>query len=175
MSKSKTVGNDLFLVTSSASSNLLPEGRHTVVIESISGAEVKHASLNDPTPQAKMVMREKNGKRIITDWLNLQGYKQEEDATDEEITSGKYETRVIGDRTYLVNPKTGCRIPDKVRREAAMGIIAGIGEASGIAEGKSVNPQELLGREVGVVLAPNEQGNMRVKSYFKAAKATAKV
>lgn len=173
MSKNKnTAGEDLFLVSSSASSNLLQEGRYTVTIESIVGAEVKHDTVKDPTPQAKMVMRGDNNAQM-TDWLNLAGYKQMDDLTDEEIDSGDYTGVVIGDREYAVNAKTGKRVKDKKRTDAALGIIAQVGYASGIKEGEPVNPHVLVGRKVGIQVVRNAQGNLRVKAYFNPNKSAA--
>lgn len=165
MRKQQSSAEDLFLVSSSNSSNLLEVGRHHVVIESITGAEVKHDTVKDPTPQAKMVMRGENGGQM-TDWLNLAGYKQMDDLTDEELESGDYTAVTIGDRTYAVNAKTGKRVKDKKRTDGALGIIAQVGYASGIEEGKPVNPGALIGRKVGIQVYRNEQGNLRVKGYF---------
>jgi hypothetical protein len=129
---------------------LLPKGRHQVTVHSISDAVAESENWTDPTEQVKIVYKEKDGNRYISDWLNLKGFKRMTDLTDKEKSSGKFEARSseTGDEEYAVNKKTGARVEDPERTEKCLSIFGEIMTSCGVEDGEERDFYSLVGSEL---------------------------
>ena len=147
-------------------SGLLQEGDHVVTIKELSLDQPRNSSddYSDKTPQLKVQFRNDDG--IFTAWYNLLGYKTFEELSEEEIASGKYEAR--GDNGVAVDVETNKRVVSPKKTASARSIVGRLGTNSGIEAGSDFTPAQLQGREVGIHIERNKQGNLRVKSSMDA-------
>lgn len=130
---------------------LLPAGEHKTTIKTVYETLAKASDLyGDRTPQIEVSYETEKG--FIRQWLNLEGYEKDDNGN------------------YKLNKK-GNRVKSDENTEAAIAIFARLGLHAGIPEGSEFEPKDLIGMEVTIMVAPNEQGKMRV-AYTKAPAAT---
>lgn len=174
----QNAGNPLFRIAASTGGGLLDAGRHIVTIMSIVAAEAvpSHKQWSDPTPQAKVVFKNENG--MFTEWLNLSAYKRFSELSKKDQESGKYIARTDpdfpSDKPYAVIKKTGVRVVDNDRTETAHGIIAQMIGACGFEKGTEVEPDQLIGKTLGIVVKDNGNGKLRARSFYRADAAKGK-
>lgn len=151
-------------ITSKQTTNLLPEGRHACEIVAVAPTEAAESvSWKDRTPQLKVTFRDNQGFQFSA-WYNLLGYERYADLTKKDQQSGKFES--VSEEGYAVVKSTKKRVSSPENTEKAMSILEGLAFNSGIGAGEEITEADLVGRNVGIIIAPNNGGQNRVKGTF---------
>lgn len=172
------MSKSLFRIAASAASSILQVGRHIVTIMAITAdqAMAKHKLWNDPTPQAKVLF--KNSEGIFTEWMNLKGYTRFDELSKKDQASGKFlavsDPDFPSDRPYAVVKRTGERIVSDDRTHTSEGIVAQMIHACGYEKGTEVDSEDLIGKELGIVVKDNGNGKLRARTFYRANAKTAK-
>lgn len=122
-------------------SNFLQPGRHVVEIISVTPATPQSENpWKDKTPQLKVTFS-KDGQ-IFSGWYNLKGFRLFKELTANEQKSAKFQS--MGTAGYAVDKKTGIRLEDETKTEAAMNILCTLAAHSGIPEDRNSARLNLL-------------------------------
>src|ERR1039457_5522584 len=142
----------------------LQEGTHlaTITETAITAEKAGKDYVREPQYEIKY---SSNGK-VIKVWHNASAYLKYDDLTEEAKASGRYEPR----NEFAVDITTGKRIhieatgssveSEQNGTDKCNSIIASIGKSAGFSD--EFNLSDLVGKEVGIVVKKNEQGQLRV-------------
>lgn len=151
-------------IVAKQTSNLLTEGRHACEIVAVAPTEAaESAEWKDRTPQLKATFRDEQGFQFSA-WYNLLGYERYADLNKKDQQSGKFIS--VGEEGYAVVKATKKRVTSPENTEKAMSILEGLAFNSGIGAGEEITEVDLVGRRVGIIIAPNNNGQNRVKGTF---------
>lgn len=161
------------MFTAKVSQPGLGEGDHIVRIAEIelvkSGSKLSDEDYlienghKDRTEQLRVVFKNDKGQQQI--WLNLQGFAKMEDIP----TERQGDFIPTGEEGYATNKVTLVRAKSKAKTEAAHSIIEALGGNAGIPVGSNFGPTDLVGKTVGIRLAKNAMGNIRLKASMPVA------
>lgn len=182
------------MLPEASQANVLPEGSHTVVVESMVPQSdlSKNADWNDETISFKTRLRCKvEGDLkdyIFTEYIKPLAFKRWDDLTEKERASGKYrqgEDTKFGGHVYAVLVRTNCRIPDAVEKDGrivagehtknALQIISNLAKSADLDPTKLTIDQlrtQIIGREVGVVIKQTSTGKLEAKTFYNPRKST---
>lgn len=150
-----------------AVSKFLGAGTHLVSITEVVMDEAKgDGSHKDLTPQLRIVFTGEGGRKF-TAWYNLKGYKKYDELTEAQKKSNKFAADNNG---YAIDVKSRIRVENPENTAAAQSIVGRIGVECGIEEGDEFSPEDLVGKELGIKIEANEQGNLRVRYTMPASK-----
>lgn len=167
MKKINAIVLALVFTAKNSVSKFLGAGTHLVSITEAVTDEAKGDDTHkDRTPQLKVTFMDRQ-QRIFSAWYNLKGYKKYDELTAKEKQSGKFGTSSNG---FAIDAKTKVRIENKDNTAAAMSIIGRLGVDCGIEEGVDFEPEDLVGKELGIKIEPNDQNNLRIKYGMLASK-----
>lgn len=151
-------------------SKFLGAGTHLVTISEVIMDEAKgDGSHKDLTPQLKVTFVNSDDRKF-TSWYNLKGFRKYDDLSEKEKKSNKFKADNNG---YAIDVKTLIRLENAENTEAAQSIVGRIAVDCGIEEGEEFESSDLVGKELGIVIAENEQGNLRIKYTMPASKVLA--
>ena len=149
--------------------NTLNEGTHDVRIINMVETDDQHRTFDgdavskeewiDPCPQVASVFGNKDG--VYTHRFNCKGYKRfdELSAKDQKLCYA------AGDEGYAVIAKTSCRIEDPDRTDKCFRFLDDMCARTGLPEGSEY--AALTGKDITIVIAPNDNGNLRVTKTKK--------
>ena len=149
--------------------NKLGEGTHDVRIINIVETDDQHRFFDgdadeikewkDPCPQIGTVFGNKDG--VFTHRFTCKGYKRfdELSAKDQKLCDA------AGDEGYAVLKKTSCRIEDAERTDKCFRFLDDMCARTGLPEGSEY--AALTGKDITIVIAPNDKGNLRVTKTKK--------
>jgi len=167
-----------------SSAMVLGAGEHTVKVASMvecsdqqknfnaSEIEVKE-EWSDPTPQIAVVFRATNGTGVFTHRFNVKGFVRfsELDATQQKATvkvAGKVVAKYFsaGAEGYAIDRMTGERLESAERTDKCIRMLDDMSARCGNAEGSAY--EEMVGKELNIVIEENGQGNLRITRTKKA-------
>lgn len=126
-------------------SPLLGAGEHAVTIKEVYSAESKPSELySDVTKQLAVVFEDESG-RSITRWYNLKGYELNAKAPTRTDDKGREVPN------YKVG-KDGARVENVANTEKALRIISQLAIHAGFAEGTELDPSELTGCQLNIMV-----------------------
>jgi hypothetical protein len=148
---------------------LLADGEHLCTIESIKedvAAPTKNGAFKDLTPQIAICFKNEDG--IITQWVNTKGFMSKEDYPDGKAPKGfEFRSSENGNEQYAVDIKTAMRVENTAKSEIGMKILGELANTAGFETGEDLDLEDLLGREVRVVVH-TVNGQKRVHYTAKA-------
>lgn len=145
---------------------LLSPGKYIAKIKEVGFTLAKSEGYKDRTQQIE-VLFEVDGhgqtNKYIKEWYNIQAYKRYSELSDSEIESEDYGFQ----DDFVINKSNGCRVQDESKTAYVRNYFCSLGYASGIDEGTEFEIEDLLGRELEIVVGMNEIGRLGVIGFSK--------
>lgn len=152
--------------------NTLQAGEHLVHVAKMIPTDDQHRTFDgaeaiakeewkDATPQIACVFN--NAKGVFTHRFNVKGFKRFTDLTPDQQTKAF----AAGREGYAVSSKTGLRVEDPERTDKCWRMIDDMCARAGMKEGEEIG--NLVGKELVVVIAENDNGNLRITGTKKAS------
>lgn len=149
---------------------LLQAGKHLATITSASEVVPSHADSmpwKDVTPQIKVTVRGEKGS--ISQWFNLKGYQNKSDFPDGNAPEGCFfASSEFGNEQYVVDETTKERRESEEKTETAMRMFGEFGATAGINAGADFTLEDLIGKEIGVVVRDADNGGVNVHYFMEA-------
>lgn len=142
---------------------LLGQGTHNCIITEVVESLPQSGEFEDPTPQLKTVFKCITTGKIFSEWYNTRGYVRFKELSEVDKNSNRFTAK----DGYAIDKTTGHRLIDSKRTEQALGIINKLGADAGIPLKTEFTEDDLIGRQVAIVIGPDERMNLRVKSTRK--------
>lgn len=149
-------------------------GEHKVMISSIIPdvpSKAPGMPWTDLHQQLKVTFKNEEG--VQSKWYQLAGYKSAVDFADGVAPEGhefvSSEAGIARDKpeNYLINSETGERVESVEKTAKCMQIIGELANDAGLAEGEEFGIEDLLGREIGIVIKDNEIAYTKSASRVK--------
>lgn len=171
MKKISAIVLGIVFIAKNTVSKFLGAGTHLVTIDEVIMDEAKgDGSHKDLTPQLKITFRGDNDRKF-TAWYNLKGYRKYDELSEKEKKSNKFKADNSG---YAIDAKSLIRLENVENTKAAQSIVGRVALDCGFDENVEFEAEDLAGKELGIVIAENEQGNLRIKFTMPASKVEAK-
>ena len=151
---------------------LLPEGDHVgTIVEIAMEKSKKQENWKDVTDQLKVTV--KNTKGQSTAWLNLTGYKNQNDFEGGIAPKGfHFASFDDASEQFLVKTSTGKRVTSDERTEKLLTNVDNLINAGGIETGEELDLDEivdaLLDVEIGIRVKKNTRGVNELSYFMKA-------
>ena len=159
---------DFELESAPSTGGLLGVGIHPVRLESID-FNIKskvHDDYTDRMQQIGFKFVGENG-RIITLYANTYGVTRFKELSEEDQESGQFKA---SDQGYAVDVATGQRVKNEKRTDACMRIMKNLIHACGVPKGEKAKLSSLPDSILGIEVAENDRGELRVVNTMPIAK-----
>ena len=152
--------------------NTLGAGEHLVKVNKMIETDDQHRTFDgaesekkpdwiDATPQIAIVFASEKG--VFTHRFNVKGFKRFEELTPAQQKNAY----AAGTESYAVRSKDKTRVEDTERTDKCYRIIDDMCARSGVKVGETI--ENMVGKELVIVISENEQGNLRITGTKKAS------